>query len=102
MVAERLLFDHAKKSHSPRRAAAAKPRGGWSPRVLHGEGMPFREMIFRHAKMLPNPSPARGEGMVTADDYAALIDPTGLLHPAPHPVVGEVHSRCLVPHPLEC
>jgi len=53
--------------------------------------------------LAPYLSPARGEGIVTADDYAALIDPTGLLHPAPHPVVGgEAHSRCLVPHPLEC
>ena len=48
------------------------------------------------------PVSRKGEGMVTADDYAALIDPTGLLHPEPHPVVGEVHSRCLVRHPLEC
>lgn len=29
-----------KESHSPSRAAAAKPRRGRSPRVLHGEAMP--------------------------------------------------------------
>ncbi|MCS3460165.1 hypothetical protein M2367_002323 [Aeromonas sp. BIGb0445] len=31
----------------------------------------------------PYASPARGEGMVTADDYAVLIDPTCILRPTP-------------------
>ena len=45
------------QSHSPSRAAAAKPRRGRSPRVLHGEAMPFRLAIFRYAMTLPTPSP---------------------------------------------
>ena len=43
------------QSHSPSRAAAAKPRRGRSPRVLHGEAMPFRLAIFRHVMTLPTP-----------------------------------------------
>ncbi len=110
----------------PSRAAAAKPRRGRGPRVLHGEAMLIRR-VTPHPNPLPEGervltvaaddyaslidttrllapylSPARGEGIVAADDYAPLIDPTGLLHPVPHPVVGEVHSRCLVPHPPGC
>ena len=58
----RLLVLFAKESgsfqsHSPSRAAAAKPRRGRSPRVLHGEAMPFRLAIFRYAMTLPTPSP---------------------------------------------
>ena len=37
----------------------------------------------------PNRSPSRGEGIVAADDYASLIDPTGEAMPkrlaTPHP-----------------
>ncbi|MGL5467660.1 MAG: hypothetical protein ACRDCT_05625 [Shewanella sp.] len=43
------------QSHSPSSAAAAKPRRGRSPRVLHGEAMPFRLAIFRHVMTLPTP-----------------------------------------------
>lgn len=46
-------------------------------------------------KEASNPSPARGEGIVPRCNALRL------LHPAPHPVVGEVHSRCLVPIPLD-
>ena len=90
------------QSHSPSRAAAAKPRRGRSPRVLHGEAMPISCRCNALRLLAPYLSPARGEGIVAADDYAPLIDPTGLLHPAPHPVVGEAYSRYLVPHPSGC
>ena len=46
------------QSHSPSRAAAAKPRRGRSPRVLHGEAMPIRGAIFRHVMTLPTPHPS--------------------------------------------
>ncbi len=118
------------QSHSPSRAAAAKPRRGQRPRVLYGEAMPiscrcnalrllapylspareegivaaddYASLIDPTRLLAPYLSPARGEGIVAADDYAPLIDPTGLLHPAPHPVVGEAYSRYLVPHPSGC
>ncbi len=68
----RLLVLFAKKSgsfqsHSPSRAAAAKPLRGQSPRVLHGEAMPLRRgTTFSQGITLvpsPWPSPARGEGI---------------------------------------
>ncbi len=41
------------------------------------------------ALIAPYASPAKGEGMVTADDYASLIDPTRLLAPYLSPARGE-------------
>ena len=47
------------QSHSPSRAAAAKPRRGRSPRVLHGEAMPIR-LVTPHPSPLPQGE--RGSG----------------------------------------
>jgi len=53
-----LFFGHAKKSHSPSRAAAAKPHRGRSPRVLRGEAVPLRRGTTLHQAMtLPTPHP---------------------------------------------
>ena len=63
------------KSHSPSRAAAAKPRRGQRPRILHGEAMPSKRwMAFRRRMTLAPltlPSPPRGERIRPKDAEAS-------------------------------
>lgn len=50
------------KSHSPSRAAAAKPRRGQCPRVLHGEAMPFKRWMAFSRGMTLAPLSRKGRG----------------------------------------
>lgn len=45
------------QSHSPSRAAAAKPRRGRSPRVLRGEAVLFRRRYLAKQRRYPTPHP---------------------------------------------
>ncbi len=61
----------------------AKPRsGGETPSRTESSCPARRSRANQASDPSPQPSPARGEGMVTADDYAPLIDPT-----RPHPLI---------------
>jgi len=64
----------------------AQPRsGGETPSRTESSCPARRSRANQASDPSPWPSPATGEGMVTADDYAPLIDPTRLLHPTPLP-----------------
>ncbi len=95
---EKSLAQARRAGETPSRAAPSCP--AWRSQAIQalGDIPPGNDVSPPHPNLLP-----QGErGLLPADDYASLIDPTGLLHPAPHPVVGEAHSRCLVPHPSGC
>lgn len=61
------------QSHSPSRAAAAKPRRGRSPRVLHGAAMPIR-LVTPH----PSPLPQGERGWLPWCNALRLLHPTVL------------------------
>ncbi len=61
------------QSHSPSRAAAAKPRRGRSPRVLHGEAVPIR-LVTPH----PSPLPQGERGRLLWCNALCLLHPTVL------------------------